>query len=481
MLHTPDLVAVTSILGIDMTEITSILEHTSEQVALLADALGVVESENARILPSPVAPTESDRIRHNDPDPVHAHMDEMVRDMALMQSLQHNMAALNSEEDLYIAIKESAKILFSLGRIAFLLVNPDETTLSGANFAGQSAMLKRLEIKLDARSSLAAAVASDTQPCSTFDKVRPVEISLLDIQIARSMNSDGVLYVPMRIGEQCIGVMVYGLTDSQYTVIRKRLPWLTRFAHLAATSIDAWRKLRSAEKQIASNVAGSYELQARRVIHEAGNPLSIIKNYLKIVSLKIPGENDIHQELDILREEIDRVSHILQRLDSASALSPQAGTVNINSVIDGMLSLYGDSLFSVNGITVEKMLDRTLAPISCDQDGVKQILLNIWKNSAEAMPDGGRVLISTKDNVSRNGLQFVEILLSDNGPGLPPDVRQRLFQQLESDRRPGHSGLGLSIVAMLVGHLGGHISCQSEAGNGTTFSILLPRGNGNKK
>ena len=100
MKHTPDLVAVTSILGIDMTEISLILEHTSEQVAMLADALGVVESDDARILPSPVIQSESDRLRHNDPDPVHAHMDEMVRDMALMQSLQLNMAALNSEEDL---------------------------------------------------------------------------------------------------------------------------------------------------------------------------------------------------------------------------------------------------------------------------------------------------------------------------------------------------------------------------------------------
>ncbi|HIJ95237.1 MAG TPA: HDOD domain-containing protein [Desulfuromonadales bacterium] len=481
MLHTPDLVAVASILGIEMADIAAILEQTSSQVAQLADALGVVESENSRILPSPLLASEHERLRLADPDPVHAHMDEMVRDMALMQSLQHNLAVLHSEEDIFIAIRESAKILFSLSHIAFLIVNSDENTLSGAHFSGQSGMLKRLEIQLDTSNSLVAAVASDTEPCSTFDKVRPAEISLVDIQITRILCSDGLLYVPMRIDDRGIGVMVYGISESQHALSRKQLPWMTRFAHLAATSIDAWRGLRNTEKQIAAEVADRYELQARRVIHEAGNPLSIIKNYLKIVSLKIPGENEIHHELDILREEIDRVSHILLHLDSANALSPKPGTVDINGVIEGMLSLYSDSLFSVNRIKVEKTLDPALVPINCDQDGVKQILLNIWKNAAEAMPDGGRIAICTKDNVPKNGHLFVEILLSDSGPGLPTDVRQRLFQQLEPDRRPGHSGLGLSIVAMLVAHLGGHISCQSEVGNGTTFSILLPHDSGQKK
>ncbi|MEI6704965.1 MAG: ATP-binding protein, partial [Deltaproteobacteria bacterium] len=109
-----------------------------------------------------------------------------------------------------------------------------------------------------------------------------------------------------------------------------------------------------------------------------------------------------------------------------------------------------------------------------------QILLNIWKNAADAMPTGGRFVISTRDNITKNGRHFVEILLSDSGPGLPPDVMQRLFQPLEPDRRPGHSGIGLSIVASLVERLGGIITCQSDSGHGTTFSILLPRTNGNE-
>jgi nitrogen-specific signal transduction histidine kinase/HD-like signal output (HDOD) protein len=473
--HTPDLVAVTSMLGLDITAVATIRDQTYERVVLIAEAIGVAGSSGARVLPSPVTTVEVCKSRGNDTSQVYSQMDEMVRDMALMQSLQQNLSSLCSEEDIFIAVKESAKILFSLGRLAFLLVNPDKSALSGANFLGQSALLKRLEIKLDPGSSLAAAVVLGEQPYSTFDKDRPTAVSLVDVQIAHILDSEGLLYVPMCISDRHIGIMVYGISISQHSRIQKRLAWMTGFARLAAISIEAWREMQHNEENIEANVATRFEQHARRIVHEAGNPLSIIKNYLKIVTGKIPGENDVHLELDILTEEIDRVSTILQRLNKFEDASQVTGTVDINGIIEGMLTLYGDSLFSACGITVAKALDPSISPITGDRDSIKQILLNIWKNAAEAMSAGGRFVVSTRDNIAKNGRNFVEIILSDSGPGLPPDVMQHLFQPLEPDRRPGHSGLGLSIVASLVERLGGIITCQNDSGQGTTFSILLPR------
>jgi HD-like signal output (HDOD) protein/nitrogen-specific signal transduction histidine kinase len=478
MEHNPDIAAVMAMHGFTLKDVVAIRNQTSEEVALLAAALGVAESADSRMLPSPLMPLEKVRSRQNEPDAAHAQMDDMVRDMALMQSLQQNLAAHGSEEDLFLAVKESARILFGLGRIAFFLVEPDKSALSSVAFSGQSVLLQRLDIPLAPVGSLAAAVALGEQPRATFDKDRPAAITLVDEQITRILNSDGLLYVPMRINDRNFGVMAYGITVLQHSQIQKRLPWMTRFAHLAAVSIDAWQELRTSEKKVEATVVGRYEQQARRIVHEAGNPLSIIKNYLKIVTQKIPEEHDVHQELDILREEIDRVTHILDHLNSVDKSAYLAGTVDVNSVISGMLSLYGDSLFLSSGISVEKILDPSLAPISGERDSVKQILLNIWKNAAEILTSGGRVIVSTKGGIKRNGRDFIEILLSDSGPGLPPDVQQRLFQPLEPDRRPGHSGIGLSIVADLVEHLEGFITCQSDAGHGTTFRILLPQTGG---
>ena len=479
--HTPDLSAVTSLLGIGMADVAAIRDQTSKQVALLAEALGATESADMGMLPTPAVPHEAGILRRNETDPVHANMDEMVRDMAVMHSLQQNLPSLHNEEEMFLAVRESARILFGLGRIAFLLVDPATSVLSGADFAGQSPLLQRLEIRLDPAGSLAAAVALGEQPHSTFDRDRPAEVSLVDVQISRILDSEGLLYVPMRANDRNIGVMVYGISVPQYSRIQKRLDWMTRFAHLSALSIEAGRELRISEKNIEADVTGRFKLHARRVAHEAGNPLSIIKNYLKIVTRKIPDEHDVHRELEIVREEIDRVSHILQRLNSLNDTTPVKGRVDINKVIKGMLSLYSDPLFSARGITVEKTLDSSLPPISGSRDSVKQILLNIWKNASEALSAGDRVVIATKDNITRDGRSFIEIILSDSGPGLPPDVMERLFQPLEPNRRPGHSGLGLSIVASLVERLGGVITCRSDTGQGTCFSILLPRSHGNEQ
>ncbi len=472
--HLPDLVAVTTILGIDIADVAAIRDQAAAQVAMLADALGVAGSADARTLPSPLTPQDSCKLRRTDADPVLSQIDDMVRDMALIHSLQQDLSALCSEEEIFLAIRESAKILFGLGKIAFLSVNPERTFLSGAGFAGQSALLQRLEIRLDRPTSLVAAVALGERPYATFDRDRPVDVSLVDTQIAHILDSEGLLYVPMRIGDRHIGVMAYGITVLQHARIQKRLDWMTRFAGLASASIEALREIRAHEKTIEADLTSRFEMQARRVVHEAGNPLSVIKNYLKIVTLKIPGESGVQQELDILEEEIDRVSLILQRLNSVHDTPLIAGSVDLHGIIDGMLSLYGDSLFASRGISVEKADYAPIPPIAADRDSIKQILLNIWKNASEAMTEGGRIVISTKDDSVENGKHCVELRLSDSGPGLPPDVATKLFQPLEPDRRPGHSGIGLSIVASLVERLHGRITCRSEAGLGTCFTILLP-------
>jgi HD-like signal output (HDOD) protein/nitrogen-specific signal transduction histidine kinase len=468
------LAAIEQMTGLDLVEVEAIRSHSVEHVAVLAEALCVAGAVEARAVPSPFIPFEIVRPGAGDNDPVHSQLDAVVRDMAMMQTLQRDLSGIRNESELLLAVRESARILFGLARIAFLLIQPDKSVLTGPDFDGQPSMLQRLEIRLDPAQSLAAAVALGKRAYSTFDMERPAEVSLVDVQIARSLDSEGLLYVPICAGEQRLGVMVYGLSAAQFSRISRRLDWVTSFAGLAGTGMQSWRGMQGYERKIEQNLANRFELQARRVIHEAGNPLSIIKNYLKIVAKKLPGENGVHQELEILREEIDRVSHILQRLNGATDAPVAMGKVDINGVIEGMLALYGETLFTGCGVAVEKALAPDLPLITGDRDSIKQILLNIWKNGAEAMPEGGSFAIATRDNVILDGRSYIEIRLSDSGPGLPPDVRERLFQPLEPDRRPGHSGIGLSIVAALVERLSGLVSCQSDE-NGTTFLILLPR------
>jgi signal transduction histidine kinase/HD-like signal output (HDOD) protein len=469
-----DLATVTSMLRLDLSELEVIRDRAFQQVAGVAATLGVTSGSDPAAPPSQAPASTNDRPGSHHDGLASSQLEVRVRDLALLHSLQQNLPTLRREEDILQAVHESARVLFGLGRLAFFFVDPDEAVLTTPTFAGHPVLLQQIPLKLDGR-SLAAAAVRDKQPRSTFDQAPGRPVPLCDVQVARALGSEGVLYVPMCIRERRIGIMAYGLTPAQHIRVQTLLPRMTSFGQQAALSIQAWRDLRANEEAIVTALTFRFQQHARKVVHEAGNPLSIIKNYLKIVSQKLPVDNAADQELGILREEVDRVALILQRLGDLGEIAPARESVDINGMIDGMLAVYGESLFCSQGVTVEKDLAPALLPITGDRDSLKQILLNLWSNAADALGSGDRFVISTTDHVVFNGRCYVEIRLSDSGPGLPRDVMERLFQPLDGRRRPGHCGIGLSIVAALVESLDGLIMCRSSAGKGTSFVILLPR------
>ncbi len=471
-----DLAAVNLMTGIDSSTVISIYRQCSERVVSVAAVLGITETADAKTLPyTSTTPLVNLSPKHDGSDTANTQLEEAVRDMAIMQPLQQDLAALDSEAEILLAVRESARILFGLGQLAFLLVHPDKSLLSGANISCQSELLQRLEIPIHSSQSLAAAAVRENRPQSTFEQEDSAPASLADFQISRLLESEGLLYIPLHSRKRNIGVMVCGVSAAQSVRLQMRIRWIASFANMTANSIEAWRDMRDRENALEGALARQFEQHARKVIHETGNPLSIIKNYLAIVNQKLPDDNVMHHELEILGEEIDRVTQIMARMSDLTEALPEAGTLDVNNVIENMLVLYGEPLFSSKGVAVEKNLDSGVAAVKLDRDCLKQILLNLWNNAAEAMTSGGIMAISTHADVNHNGLAYIEIRVSDTGPGLPPDVMSHLFQPLDPNRRPGHSGVGLSIVAGLVERLGGRITCQTKAGLGTSYSIILPK------
>ncbi|HJV66954.1 MAG TPA: HDOD domain-containing protein [Geomonas sp.] len=463
----PELATVSSMLELDLAALCALQRQAREKVAALAGLLGITEGADQD--------GDSQRSRQYQPAFPDDELEARVRDLAVMQLLQRDLSQLCREEEILVAVHECARILFGAGKLAFLYTDAERPLLSAPALAGQPLLLQQLEIRLDSGRSLAAAVAQGREPRSSFDKEPPVPPSLVDLQVARALGSEGVLYVPMSTAGRQVGVMAYGLSPAQHARLRGKLPRMARFAQQAAASIEGWRAMRGNEERMAATLNSRFQQHARKVVHEAGNPLGIIKNYLTIVAQKLPPELAAGQELEILGEEVDRVALILQRLGDLSEPPPATDSVDLNGMISGLLALYGESLFAARGIVVEKELSPSLLPVAGNRDSIKQILLNLWSNAAEALSSGDRLSIGTADNVILNGRFYVEIRLSDSGPGLPPDVMQCLFQPLDARRRPGHSGIGLSIVASLIEGLDGLITCRSSVGSGTSFVILLPQ------
>ena len=119
--------------------------------------------------------------------------------------------------------------------------------------------------------------------------------------------------------------------------------------------------------------------------------------------------------------------------------------------------------------------DAALPPVMTRYDLLKQVMLNLVKNACEAMTNGGRLELSTQDYVYWHDRECIEIVISDNGPGIPPHVLANLFKPVTSTKGEGHGGLGLSIAKNLMDELEGFIGCRSSEAKGTRFQLLLPR------
>ncbi len=407
---------------------------------------------------------------HTQTDQAELALQQMVRDTALMQPIQQTLIELDQEDQILHALRETAITLMGSSRIALFLHEADRQVLSGRAVAGQASRLREMEIPLIAAFSLVATAAvSRALVTSHGPLARP--LTMLDHHITRALETEGLICVPLIARDRLLGVLVLGANAAQQARIKHHPQWMNSFARLAANVLDVRQFSDLRESQMESELGERYRLKARQVAHEAGNPLGIIKNYVKILSLKVAGDSPVQRELGILNEEIDRVSEIVRGIPDIYGEHVSITEVDVNGLLRELIGFYGETLFTSRGITVEVSLDPNLPLLRSDRNAIKQSLLNLWKNASNALGRGGKVLIATV--VQDDDL---EIRVSDNGPGVPPEVMKHLFTpQAATVRRPRQEGLGLSIVYAIMQRLGGRIECSSEPGRGARFSLLLPR------
>jgi len=224
----------------------------------------------------------------------------------------------------------------------------------------------------------------------------------------------------------------------------------------------------------------------RRAVHEVNNPLGIIKNYLAVLARRLAEQDIAHDEIRIINEEITRIKSILATLvESSKEASVSMAPVDLNALLSDLLRLMKDDLFHQGGIQVHSRLSSSLPMTLTDKDILKQAVINLLKNSAEALANGGNIHVETEfvqggrdgqhataDSVE-NGGGKAKLIIRDDGPGIPDTVRARLFQPFVTSKAE-HEGLGLSIAHGLIRQLRGTISCDPETESGTQFTICLP-------
>lgn len=403
---------------------------------------------------------------------------DRVRNIALMDGVRQQLSRAVSENDVLAAVKQGLNILFATRNCGFFMIDPQQQTLVGRAVDEQDAAIEEFRITVDSESSLIAKSFKLKQPLNSFSSADDNPPSVVDRQIIRLLGSQGVFCLPLVIDKHEIGVLVLGCEAVSQDRFDRQLRLFTMFANEAAAHILKHQQHGEAEQQKNEEERAYYHARAREIVHEVNNPLSIIKNYVHILGTKLDESHAAQEDLGIIKEELDRAGNILLRLPGIAdkqTTDTGADLVNVNNLIADLLKVFRSSLFVTRQIESLSELDEEMVAIVGDRNGLKQVLTNIIKNAAEAMDESGRITVETQAQVNHNGKNYVEIIISDNGPGIPTDIQSRLFTPVESTKGQGHSGLGLTIVKNLLDEMGGSISCRSSARNGTRFEILIPR------
>lgn len=456
--------------GIDLEILRQRAETQTKQIS---EALGFTPPEkvcalqvwkNLQVEPHQQAPEIS----------AESELSSMIGGMALLQPLQQDLFELESDAEVLLSLKESARILFDLNRLAFLLYSPTEKKLSGASIGDQPAIFRQVKLHPEEHRSLVSAAAFKKKIQCSFDPQATPQNALIDIQFARALGSAGLLCIPMIGRNRIAGVMVCGLSQAQFSRLSRRLPWLLNFGRIATISLDSLQEAKDYRQQAEHDAASRFNKQARRVIHEAGNPLGIIKSYLKILDHKLPAEAGVRQELEVLNEEIDRVAGIVGRMNDIPKDQAPANGLDAGELVNELLLLYGDALFQAKGIKFEVSQPAESLRVKCERDSLKQILLNLWKNASEALVSGQQIKISLTDHVVHSGHAYIQVRMDDNGPGMSDAAMHSIHHPVDANRT-GPRGLGLSIVGTLATRQGIPITCRSQAGKGTSIALLIPK------
>ncbi len=233
------------------------------------------------------------------------------------------------------------------------------------------------------------------------------------------------------------------------------------------------RPLKLAREEQMLDQTQASRLLLRNLAHEIKNPLGGIRGAAQLLEqeLEKPGLREYTQ---VIVQEADRLRTLMEKL-----LTPQGhaqhGALNIHEVLERVRSVVLAEI--PDGLRIQRDYDISLPQLVGDKEQLIQVMLNIVRNAAQAMHGHGRIVLRTR--IARQVTLFkqrhrlaVMVQIIDNGPGIPAELRDKIFYPLVSGRADGH-GLGLTLAQDFVSQHQGTIEFDSEPGR-TCFTVMLP-------
>lgn len=271
------------------------------------------------------------------------------------------------------------------------------------------------------------------------------------------------------------GVPLILLNQSEVTVNLTVLPIISSADKkeylLEIIPVERWLRIARDEQRVEQQEV-TQEI-FRGLAHEIKNPLGGLRGAAQLLERELNSE-DLKEYTDVIISEADRLQSLVNRILGPASM-PKLNDVNIHEVLERVRSLI--KIEVEEGIAIHRDYDPSVPEVKADQDMLIQALLNIARNACEALKGKGNLTLKTrvvrKYTIGLKRHKLVAVIdVIDDGPGIPADIREKIFFPMVTGRAEG-TGLGLSISQSLIQQHDGLIECHSEPGR-TVFSVILP-------
>ncbi|PZE20336.1 PAS domain-containing sensor histidine kinase [Paenibacillus xerothermodurans] len=229
---------------------------------------------------------------------------------------------------------------------------------------------------------------------------------------------------------------------------------------------DISERKRAEEMIIRSEKLSIVGQLAAGVAHEIRNPLTSLKGFVQLMQSKVSGYDSY---FDIMQNELDRINFIVSEfLVIAKPQSVRYQPRDVTHILENTILLIGSQAM-IHNVELLTRAEPNLPLISCDENQIKQVFINILNNSIESMPDGGTITME----LSKKDERHILIRFADEGCGIPAERIPRLGEPFYTTKEKG-TGLGLMVTFKIIENHGGRTRIVSEVNKGTTVEITLP-------